>query len=115
MSPAKRLFLVLSGITLGVIAISLALFYGFAEGESRPLPLREVLFGLVDYASEREWMDEEEMEVYLNSVGWSVDRLEGTIDNILEDNLELFWELMEDLENYAWERYGLELWELGLG
>ncbi|MCK4593877.1 hypothetical protein KAU45_05195 [bacterium] len=115
MSPANRLFLVLSGITVGVIALSLALFYGIAEGESGPLPLREVLFGLVDYAAERDSTDEGQMEAYLNSVGWSVDRFEGTIDNILEDNPELFWELMEDLESYAWERYGLELWELGLG
>ncbi len=115
MSATKRLFLILSGITLGVIALSLALFYGITEGDSGALPLREVLLGLVDNAAEHEWMDEEQMEAYLNSVGWSVDRLEGTIDNILEDNPELFWELMEDLENYAWERYGLELWELGLG
>ena len=115
MSPAKRLFLVLSWITVGVIALSLSLFYGIGEGEPGPLPLREVFFGLVDYAADRGWLNEEDSEAYLNSVGWSTDRFEATIENIMVEDPELFWELLEDLGNYARERYGFELWELGIG
>jgi hypothetical protein len=114
-SGAKRLFILLSAISLGVIALSLALFYGVGEGEPGPLPLKDTLFGLVDRAARSGWLEEEEMEEYLNSVGWTADRLERTMDNIAEEDPELFWELLGDLEDYALERHGVELWELGLG
>ena len=115
MTPTKRLFLLLSAATLGVLALSLALFYGLREGEAGPQPLRETLFGLVDYAAERGYLDEEELEGFLNSVGWTSDRLEATLDRMTQDDPELFWGLLEELEEYARQRHGVDLWELGIG
>ena len=115
MSPAKRLFLLLSAVAVGVIALSLALFYGIREGSPGPLPLKEVLYGMVDLAAERGSLDEGQIENYLETVGWTSDRLETTMDNISRDDPELFQELLVDLESYAQEHYGVALWELGLG
>jgi hypothetical protein len=114
-SPAKRLFLVLSAISVGVVAVSLALFYGIREGASGPLPLKDTLYGMVDLAAERGYLDEDGIEEYLGTVGWTSERLEATLDNIAGSDPEVFWDLISDLESYARERYGVELWELGLG
>jgi len=114
-SPAKRLFLLLSAIAVGVIVLSLALFYGLREGSPGPLPLKDTLYGMVDLAADRGPLDEGQIENYLETVGWTSDRLEATLDNISRDDPELFSELLGDLEKYAQERYGVELWELGLG
>ncbi|MCX7021880.1 MAG: hypothetical protein NTW26_06365 [bacterium] len=115
MSPAKRLFLLLSAISVGVIALSLALFYGIREGSPGPLPLKDVLYGMVDLAAERGSLDEGQIENYLETVGWTSERLEATLDNISRDDPALFQELLGDLATYAWEHYGVALQELGLG
>jgi len=113
-SPAKRLFLILSAIAVGVIALSLGLFYGIGDA-SGPLPLKDVLYGMVDLAAERGYLDEDEIEEYLETVGWTSERLEATLDNIAQEDPEVFWELLGGLESYAQERYGVDLWELGIG
>jgi len=112
-SPTKRLLLILSVIAVGVIVLSLALFYGTREGG--PLPLKDTLYGMVDLAAERGFLDEDQIEEYLETVGWTSERLEATMDNIAQDDPELFWELLGDLESYAREHHGVELRELGLG
>jgi hypothetical protein len=114
-SPAKRLFLVLSSVCVGVVAVSLALFYGIEEGASGPLPLKEALYGLVDYAAGRGYLEEDEIKAYLESVGWTSERLDATMNNMADNDPEVFWELISDLENYAREQHGVDLWELGLG
>jgi hypothetical protein len=98
-----------------VIALSLALFYGIREGAPGPLPLKDVLYGMVDLTAERGSLDEGRIENYLETVGWTSERLEATLDNISRDDPELFQELLGDLEKYAQECYGVALWELGLG
>ncbi|OGD75457.1 MAG: hypothetical protein A2Y64_03805 [Candidatus Coatesbacteria bacterium RBG_13_66_14] len=105
----------MSAIAVGVIVLSLALFYGIREGAPGPLPLKEVLYGMVDLAAERGSLDEDDIEGYLESVGWTSERLEATMDNITREDPELFWELIGGLESYAQENYGVSLWELGIG
>jgi hypothetical protein len=112
-SPAKRLFLILSAISVGVIVVSLGLFY--AIGESGPLPLKDVLYGMVDLSVERGPLDDVQIEAYLESVGWTSERLDATMNNMADTDPEVFWELIGGLESYAQQKYGVSLWELGLG
>ncbi len=114
MSPAKRLFLILSAISVGVIVVSLGLYYGIRDA-SGPLPLKEVLFGMVDLSIERGPLDDYQIEEYLESVGWTSERLDATMQNMSDSDPEVFWELIGSLDNYAQQKYGVSLWELGLG